>query len=121
MVVSEQNLNRAKKLTLEKQNIRRQCSPSFFAKKLWVIELIGYIYLVIKNNTMTKDFYKYSLYALILGLIANSIGQGTLQDKVEFAGVANEIGVFVLVGAMFLVYAGLAISEFIESVKTPKS
>jgi hypothetical protein len=70
---------------------------------------------------MTKDFYKYSLYALILGLIANSIGQGTLQDKVEFAGVANEIGVFVLVGAMFLVYAGLAISEFIESVKTPKS
>jgi hypothetical protein len=121
MVVSEQNLNRAKKLTLENQNIRRTCSPSFFAKKLWVIELIGYIYLVIKNNIMTKDFYKYSFYALIFGLIANSIGQGTLQDNVEFAGVANEIAVFVLVGAMFVISAGIAISEFIKSVKTPKS
>jgi hypothetical protein len=70
---------------------------------------------------MTKDFYKYTLYSLILGLVAYSTGQGTLQEKIEFAGVANEIAFFLVSTAMFLFTLGIAISELIKSVKTPKS
>jgi len=69
---------------------------------------------------MTKDFYKYTLYGLIFGLIAYSTGQGTLQEKVEFAGTANEIGFFVIALGMFVFSTGIAISELIKSVKTPK-
>lgn len=69
---------------------------------------------------MTKDFYKYTLFSFILGLIVYSTGQGTLQEKIEFAGVANEIGFFVIALAMFLFTFGIAISELIKSVKTPK-
>ena len=69
---------------------------------------------------MTKDFYKYTLYSFILGLIVYSTGQGTLQEKVEFAGTANEIGFFIMALGMFVFTTGIAISELIKSVKTPK-
>jgi len=70
---------------------------------------------------MTKDFYKYLVYSILLGLLAFSVMQGTLQEKVEFAGVANEIGFLFMTLMMLSLTSIITVSELIKSVKTIKS
>lgn len=70
---------------------------------------------------MTKDFYKYLVYSILLGLLAFSVMQGTLQENIEFAGVANEIGFLFMTLMMLSLTSIITVSELIKSVKTIKS
>jgi hypothetical protein len=50
-------------------------------------------------------------------LIAVGIVQGSIQEHVHFAGVANEIAVFVLSGVFAMICAGILIGEAFKNVR----
>lgn len=50
-------------------------------------------------------------------LVTVGIMQGTIQEHVHFAGVANEIGVFVISGGFAIICAGILIAEAFKNVR----
>jgi hypothetical protein len=50
-------------------------------------------------------------------LVAVGTVSGVIQEHVHFAGVANEIAVFVLSGGMAIICAGILIAEGAQNVR----
>ena len=66
---------------------------------------------------LTKDFYKFSLYSVLWFIPLALIVNGTMQKYIYFPDALNEAGTafFALMG--FILTFGIAVSEFIKSVK----
>jgi uncharacterized PurR-regulated membrane protein YhhQ (DUF165 family) len=48
---------------------------------------------------------------LVFGFLAFSTGQGTLQETIHFAGIANEIVFFAITSALTFIFGYLTVSK----------